>query len=1522
MMKVRWWAWMGLGLGLVWNGPDLQARPAIMTVDQVRPGMKGIGKTVFHGTKVEEFGITVLGVLEGFDMGLDLILIRIDNGPVVDQGWGLCGGMSGSPVYIDGKLIGAIAYGLSLFPKSPLAGVTPISAMLDAIASPQRKNRVSSGGRSRPAAPLKAVGPSPSARKLRPRGRPLELMGQTFQQALVFANDQGVTATPPGTLAFTPIATPLMVNGLGARGERYLEKLLEPFPVRPQTAMNLGSAPSDAVFRLEPGAAVGVQLARGTVNITAIGTLTYLDGDTVLAFGHPMLEFGKVDMPLTGAYIHAIWPSYERSNKVGSPLAPIGSILEDRLSAVGGFIGRISEMLPADFTVRDTDRNLTHQYHFEVMRHKNLTGGLLSSLLAGAMDASTTPMRQGVTRLHLEVQPQGYPTIIRDNLFGSGNASVSLRGRGAIWFLGGSSPDSEVASILDTLNENPFGEVRVESVRAQIEVREERRTAELARVYPAKTTVKPGETIDLTVYLKPYEQPEEVVHLPLHIPGNAPGGRAIVAVLGGESSSALKPRLGRRDPIPTTLDQLMENLRKSDRNDELVVLLHLPTMGLEMEGIQLPDVPLPIGEVLRSARARNVLPLRDVMEEKYPQDRVLSGAALIPLTIKADQPDKVKVAPGPAEPRMGTGEEEGEAMPPTSQVVMGTQGRDKDSWTAFIAAFKRLEASLNPKGAVTPAAGMADPGTPSSPIQADPTPSGSQEEGQEVRPEPTKEESPPEIPDLTEELELEKGPAMPTWEEVQSIEKETGPGEKPMEKVAKKNQALARPPQMWEWRTVADFVKGEFKGTYLTGEGHLSLAPDFQALPGPSVGLLWQQVVDAQGNLYVGSWAPGAVFRIAPDGSAEPYFKSEETALHALAIGPDGALYAAGLPSGKIYKITAAHEATVWATLPEKYIWKLVCLANGDLYAATGNEGKLYRITPDGTAKVVFTARDRHLLALTVGADQTLYLGTYPNGKIYRLVPGAEPVTASALYEVPDAAVLSLAVTEEGNLYVGTSPKGTLYKITPAGSVHSLGQKKGDANPQTKSRHIFQLTAGAEGVVYAAVGSAGRIYRIDPDDTVSMLYDLEEDFVLDLALSQGQTLHATYSGAAQRGRLTLARTGRGEYLSEVKDAGYPSRWGQIRWKAHLPPSTQVTLQTRSGNTSYPDESWSPWSEEYAASSGTPVTSPPARFLQCRAYLYGSLEGNRPVLQEIQLFHLRKNRPPRLTDVTVGKQTFISGKVNVRWTAKDPDNDTLTYKSFYSADGQTWQPLQPPKEEKGKGPTSPGKEGEETQKGTGQEKPPSAAEEETPPDSETPPEEPENPGDDILAEAIQEFQSGMEQAPEESEAAAEAGKAETPTEESEAEKSDAGEATGASKKTSVEWDTTKIPDGRYWIRVTVTDRTSNPQEPESDEKVSDPVIVDNTPPVILLNIGPEAIAPPQTVQVSDATSYIASAEFKVDQGEWTGAACADRVFDSPYEDIILDLREVKPGEHTLSLRVRDAAGNEATREFKITLPAGE
>ena len=161
--------------------------------------------------------------------------------------------------------------------------------------------------------------------------------------------------------------------------------------------------------------------------------------------------------------------------------------------------------------------------------------------------------------------------------------------------------------------------------------------------------------------------------------------------------------------------------------------------------------------------------------------------------------------------------------------------------------------------------------------------------------------------------------------------------------------------------------------------------------------------------------------------------------------------------------------------------------------------------------------------------------------------------------------------------------------------------------------------------------------------------------------------------------------------------------------------------------------------------------------------------------------------------------------------------------------------------------------------------------------------------------------------------------ETESEADEPEEEAEGEEEGPSKKTNLQWDTTQVADGRYVIRVVVSDRTSNPQEPETDEQLSDPILVDNTPPVLLLEPGSEAVAPPETVRASDAISYIASAEFKVDKDPWTGAACADRVFDSPYEDLLLNLSEVKPGEHTLSLRVRDAAGNETLREVKILVP---
>jgi len=1459
--------------------------------------MKGTGRTVFEGTKIEEFGVTILGVLENYDFGMNVITVRIDSGPVVEKGYGVIQGMSGSPIYVQGKLIGAVALVFTDFAKVPIAGVTPIQEMLEAYEPRTRPAHPPRHAR-RARAPLDWKTP----RRFVARGEPLHIAGRTFREAVVAATEEeAVLARQPGDLVLTPVATPLMVTGLGRRGLKYLQELLEPYGFEIQQNVGGGQAPPDTKFELAPGAAVGVQLARGAIDVTALGTLTYLDEETFLAFGHSMIGFGKVDMPLVSATIQTILSSQAISSKMGVPIAPIGRVLEDRNTCVGGHLGEEADLLPATFRVADLDRGIDREYQLEVIRQRNFGSSLLYALLGGAIDMTTVPNREGVTRLRLQVKPEGFPAIERENLYRSGGGfspfTILLGG------LGSSSPSGELARILEALANNEFREVRVESVQAEIEVTEERRLATIERAYADREKVKPGETVEITVHIKPDQRPEKVERFRLPIPEGTPQGQVLVAVAGGSVASLMERRLGRRDRIPANLDQLVEDLGQGPRNDELRLMMGLPTLGLEIEGRRLADLPPVVSEVLISSHARNVMPIRDLVEKVVPREDVLSGGALIRLTMDVEEKDKVPPL------RIPRGGEEGEELEPRMSEEAGQiLVSGAEPWPLELAA-----------GEPGPAAGAENKEAPA-------------EKGPEKKAEPPKEA---ELPDVTEELQIDRPPSMPTWEEVENLDLEGQiqvEGEKKEGPKAKKSQGLARAPKVWRHAAEKDFQAGEFEGTYLSSKGLVTLGPAVEALDPPPSAQAWKQVADAAGNVYVGTWADGRIYRLDPDGKMDLYFDSEDLGLQALAVDEAGALYAGGIPSGNVYRLTAANESQVLATLPEPYIWELVW-AEGQLYAATGPRGRLYRLTAAGEAEVIFEAPDRHLLALTRGPEKRLYVGTYPRGKVYRIDLAGEKPTPASIFEVPDAAVLSLAVDRAENVFVGCSPKGEVYKVAPSGA--------GKVVLKTKAQHVFSLVADGEERIYAATGPGGKVYTINPDETTSLLHEVDERYLLHLAWGGAGRFYVTTAGSGKVQRFQVHRPGQGTYLSPILDAGLVAQWGRLGWWADLPPGSQITLQTRSGNTAHPDVAWSDWSSESTAAYGTLVESPPARYLQYRARFFAAPDGSPPALRQVRLFYLPHNQAPVLTLQEPVASQVVSGQFNLRWSAKDPDNDTLTYEVFYSADGgKTWTQLKeekeqakeekPKAEEKETTPSEAPKTGEGEPKDTGANDHDTATEE-SPTPTEEASEEKKTPAEET-GPAVRPQPLAEENRPE----TLEEPPGEEPVEEMEEEGKEEGEAEGKEAKpppaaegpmtkTNFQWDTTKVADGWYRIKVLATDRTSNPRDAETDEEISEPFLVDNTPPVILLNVGEEAIVAPEAVTINDATTRVASGEFRFDEGEWIAAAAADGIFDSPYEDLLIDLSrwpEEKEGEaaatkdHTLEIRVRDAVGNEASVKVKV------
>jgi hypothetical protein len=568
-----------------WTGvATADARPGFLPSDAITRGMSGYGLTVFQGTQIDTFGVEILGVLKDFRPKSDLILARL-SGEMLDN-TGVIQGMSGSPVYIDGKLIGAVSYSIAVFAKEPIAGITPIAAMTDMW------NRT------------------------RPEGIGLNTEGRS--------GDAQATADVAGygQAQIRPIGTPLVISGFATQVLAEMREELTPFGLTPVQGGAGGRSDTTSAV-LEPGAAMGVQLARGDMSMTGIGTVTYREGDRVVGLGHPAYWVGSTDMPMTGAYIHDVLASNMLSFKLGVASGPVGIIDQDRASGVSGRIGGQADMIPAQIRVGSEGHEET--FRVEVWRNRDFAPFVLRSAAASALFSAEKPAGRATLRASLRVSLDGRDDVLVSNIY-SGPRALG----GAV--LGVTTP-------LAQLMGNSFEQVRITNVMIDLHVAEQQEVAAIASVRLAKAKYTAGDEVVVQTVLRPERGNARTVQTRLTVPGQARSGRLFVRV--ASARDHLKGEV-KRVPAgfrPNSLDHLVRLIENVPRNDEMVVELIGPPQGVSVDGRELRGLPPSVLAALRGpASSGTVGPVRQgvLHRQRIKTDYVLSGSHTVAIAIDGD----------------------------------------------------------------------------------------------------------------------------------------------------------------------------------------------------------------------------------------------------------------------------------------------------------------------------------------------------------------------------------------------------------------------------------------------------------------------------------------------------------------------------------------------------------------------------------------------------------------------------------------------------------------------------------------------------------------------------------------------------------------------------------------------------------------------------------------------------------------------------------------------------------------------
>jgi hypothetical protein len=591
----------------VGNQPDARLFP----LEDVKPGMKGVARTVFSGTEAEEFGVEILGVLPGFPGPRQSAIIARLSGANAER-TGVFGGMSGSPVYIDGRLVGAIAFSFP-FSKEPIAGITPIKQMVDLFErGSDRNTREASEPRKFSFTELASTDLKASLPKPAITGAPLI--------ASVAANSPLVSLLGQ---QLQPIATPVVFGGVSQEALALYAPQLQANGLLPVSGVGGAAAitPLAPVTEktLTPGTSVSVQLVRGDYSVAASGTVTFRDGNRIYAFGHPFLSLGSSDMPMTESSVVTVIPNTNNSFKLAVPGQMVGSISQDRASGIYGQLGQAPKMIPVKINLH-TSRDRTDTYSYEVANDSFLTPLLLNLTIFSTITSSERSLGDATISVSGKINVVGQEPIVVDRRFSAANAPMLAAG--------------SIAVPVNALLSSGFENVQIGGITLDINSSETKYAATLERIALDRTEAGRGETVEIQAYVRTESGKQFVQRIPVQIPRDVPLGQLLVFVGDG---GALQQGSAAQAFVPQDLGQLVGAINKVKKSDRLYVKLFRITSGAVIGTSELPNLPPSVIATLNSDRTSGgytptvLSPIYE--KELAPAEFVINGQQMIGIDV-------------------------------------------------------------------------------------------------------------------------------------------------------------------------------------------------------------------------------------------------------------------------------------------------------------------------------------------------------------------------------------------------------------------------------------------------------------------------------------------------------------------------------------------------------------------------------------------------------------------------------------------------------------------------------------------------------------------------------------------------------------------------------------------------------------------------------------------------------------------------------------------------------------------------
>ncbi|MBN2355386.1 hypothetical protein JXO59_04695 [candidate division KSB1 bacterium] len=585
-------------------------RTPVMPVENIKPGMTGVGKTIFYGDKIEEFGVEVLDIMRNIYPQRDLIVVRLTGDKA--EKWGVVSGMSGSPVYINGKLVGALAMRLGDFQKEPIAGVTPFADMVQAAEMDSRRKEISTSSASLMHTYLQSVF-IPS--------------DEWFWNNWIDNNRPVISRTDP---SLRPIEAPLILSGFSDQVLSSSRPVLSSLGFMPVAAGSAGDTPFRADVGLEPGSAISQVFITGDLGIDATGTLTAIEDSKILAFGHYIFNLGPINLPLGRSHIIATLPSYFDAKKIAMTKEIIGIARQDRLSGIYGELGRQPAWIPVRVHLQAEDNPLrTFQFRLASDRSINnimpffFRTALFQALVAGKLAADPCTIE-----LTGKISFDDGQTLNFSDFF-----SYEQR----LGFLGAGSEAAQAADftakIMGLLMVNDFSPPTMTDIEVKAVIRSGEHLARLRSMHLDRLEANPGDSLLLTLKLRRTDGREINYHHTIKLPVNL---QAKYVTLFAGGSAALILNEIRKNPDkyrPASFKHLLAIIEKRRKGNTLYIQVREPAAGMTIEGEELNALPPSIMNIMDGRTGGKYLRDRVLSEEAILTDQEITGLQKINLRI-------------------------------------------------------------------------------------------------------------------------------------------------------------------------------------------------------------------------------------------------------------------------------------------------------------------------------------------------------------------------------------------------------------------------------------------------------------------------------------------------------------------------------------------------------------------------------------------------------------------------------------------------------------------------------------------------------------------------------------------------------------------------------------------------------------------------------------------------------------------------------------------------------------------------